>query len=426
MNKCIKCGLPLKTGETTQSDNPKCEICLRYEKKWAEYDFEKAYEDFNSIINFYKSKNKTYDCIVPISGGKDSTYVLHYLRQVLKLNTLAVNYDNGFQSNEAYINLKRVIEKTGSAYISYRLPWDKLRQLNKHYTLQSGGDICGTCNMGVSHAIYKIAATEGVPLIIWGYSSIHENTPVFAGKRYCREKMYRNALAGSPAEKYVETITYDHFKRENNLLSLYLYNYIPYNEIEIIDTLKSDYGWKEPKHGSNKADCDIFNTANYFKINHNGYGRINIKYSALVRDNQISKEEAQNIIRKKETSKKPNEMSEVFRKIGLNVDEVVAAKSRRLDFVEQVNDVNTLQCLLNEKMELHEKIDLLINFLKPEVERDGGTIEFDRIENNFLFFKLGGDCRGCFLQQVMTNYIDTLLIRFIPELNGSFPVYELN
>lgn len=426
MDRCIKCGLPIKKSETSHSMNLECEICFRYEKKWSGYDFKKANTEFIKIIQFYKLKHNKYDCIVPISGGKDSTYVLHYLRKVHKLNTLAVNYDNGFQSPEAYLNLKKAVEKTGSAYISYKLTWEKLQQLYKHYTLQSGGDICGTCNMGVSHAIYKIASAENVPLIIWGYSSIHENTPVYAGKRYCREKMYSKALKNSKAEKYIEEITYDHFKRENKLLSLYLFNYLPYNETEIVETLKREYDWKEPEHGSNKADCNIFNTANYFKFKHNGYGRINIKYSALVRDNQISKEEAIEIIKKQETGKKPEEMLEVLDKIGLSDKEVLGAKTRRLDFVEQVNDVNILQKMTKVKLKLNEKIDILFKFLKPEVERDGGIIEFIKIENSFLYFKLGGDCRGCFLQQVMTNYIDTLLIRYIPELNGSFPVYELN
>ncbi len=425
MNNCINCGLPLKNKETTNSNDSICEICHRYKKKWSNYNFNQAYDEFLQITEFYKAKNNKYDCIVPISGGKDSTFVLHYLSKTLKLNTLAVNYDNGFQTPEAYLNLKKVIEKTGSAYISYKLPWRKLQKLYKHYTLQSGGDICGTCNMGVSHAVYKIAAIEKVPLIIWGYSSIHENTPVYAGKRYCREKMFRKAIKNTPANKYVESITYDHYKRNNNLLSLFMFNYIPYNESEIIATLQAEYGWEKPSHGSNKADCDIFNTANYFKIKHNGYGRINIKYSALVRDKQISKEEAFKTIQKKETGERPVEIHEVLNRIELSVDDFLKAKSRRLDFVEEVNDVEALQESISNVDSVNSKVAVLFEFIKPEIERDGGTIKYEKIENNLLYFKLGGDCKGCFLQQVMTNYIDTLLLRYIPELDGSFPVYEL-
>ena len=380
MNKCNNCGLPLKNEETTNSNDSICEICHRYKKKWSNYNFNQAYDEFLQITEFYNAKENKYDCIVPISGGKDSTYVLHYLSKTLKLNTLAVNYHNGFQTPEAYVNLKKVVEKTGSAYISYKLPWSKLQKLYKHYTLQSGGDICGTCNMGVSHAVYKIAAIEKVPLIVWGYSSIHENTPVFAGKRYCREKMFRRAVKSTTANKYVNSITYDHYKRNNNLLSLFMFNYIPYDELKIIETLKAEYDWEEPSHGSNKADCDIFNTANYFKILHNGYGRINIKYSALVRDKQISKEKAFKTIQRQETGEKPIEMQGVLDRIELSVDDILKAKSRRLDFVEEVNNIKDLYISINNVENINNKIEVLFEFLKPEIERDGGTIEFIKIE----------------------------------------------
>ncbi|MEZ5195353.1 MAG: NifU family protein [Bacteroidales bacterium] len=425
MKKCSQCGLPLKHEETSHTGGSVCEICFRYEKKWRNYDFKKAYKELVKIIEFYQTKKNKYDCIVPISGGKDSTYVLHYLKRVMKLNTLAVNYDNGFQTQQAYLNLKKAIEKTGSAYISYRLPWEKLQQLYKDYTLKSGGDICGTCNMGVSHAIYKIADSEKTPLIIWGYSSIHENTPIFEGKRYCREKMYRKAIIDCPANSYADEISYDYYKRRNDFVSLYLFNYIPYDETEILNTLKNEYEWEEATHGSNKADCDIFNISNYYKVKNNGYGRLNIKYAALIRDGQIEKDKAYEILTKQETGALPIETESVLRRIDVSLNELENAKGRRLDYVQKVNDVRVLEPLKDLNGNTREKLKRLLQYLKPEVKRDGGTIEFVRIENGFLYFKLGGDCKGCFLQQVMTNYIDSLLIRYIPELNGSFPVYDI-
>lgn len=423
--KCVNCGLPLKKNETVNGQSPVCEICIRYDKKWLNYNYDSAYKEFEKIIDFYKAKGNKYDCIVPVSGGKDSTYVLHYLKKKMNLNTLAVNYDNGFQSTEAYFNLKKIIDQTGSAYISYKLPWNILKKLYKSYTIKSGGDICGTCNMGVSHAVYKIAANEGVPLIIWGYSPVHENTPIYEGKRYCREKMYRSVIKDTVAEPFIDYLAYDHYKRENHLLSIYLFNYIPYNEEEIKNTLKADYSWMEAKHGSNKADCEIFNLANYYKIRNNGYGRINIKYSALLRDQQISKPDAITAINKLEKASLPSDANKFLGKIELTTEDLEKAKGKRLDYVDQVNTPEKFLQLISSKDPVNKKVETLIGILKPEVERDGGTVELVKIENNLLYFKLGGDCKGCFLQQVMTNYIDTLLLRYIPELNGSFPVYEL-
>jgi Fe-S cluster biogenesis protein NfuA len=344
----------------------------------------------------------------------------------MNLNTLAVNYDNGFQTKEAYMNLKHAVEKTGSAYISYRPPWDMLKVLYRDYTRNSGGDICGTCNMGVSHAVYKIADAEQVPLIIWGYSPKHENTPIYEGKRYCREKMYRNAIQGTAAAEYFDYLAYDHFKRRNKLLSIYLFNYIPYDEEVIKSVLKSEYGWKAAAHGSNKADCDIFKVSNYYKIRQNGYGRINVKYAALVRDGQMKKEKALQAIAERETGEVPAETAEVLGRIDLTPAELENAKGRRLDFVENVENETQYQELKESSGSVEERVALMFKYLEPEVKRDGGEIAFVKLEDNFLYFKLGGDCRGCFLQQVMTNYIDTLLVRFVPELKGSLPVYDLD
>jgi Fe-S cluster biogenesis protein NfuA len=279
--------------------------------------------------------------------------------------------------------------------------------------------------MGVSHTVYKWADVEKVPLIIWGYSPIHENTPIYEGKRYCREKMYRNALKGTDSEQYSEIITYDHFKRKNKFLSLYFFNYFRYDETRIIQTLENEYNWSPAKHGSNKADCEIFNVSNYFKIKQNGYGRINIKYSALVRDRQIPLQEALKMISSKETGEEPEDINDVLGKISLTKEYLQGCHSRRLDFVEKFDFNKEFLQLENFKGNSNQKAEILINIIRPEIVRDGGTIEFCGINDGFLMFKLGGDCVGCFLQQVETNYIDTLITRYIPELKGSFPVYDL-
>ena len=78
MKSCSKCLLP-ETHETIEFDNHGvCNICNQHKFKKEKIDWFKKSEEFNNIINKYRSKYP-YDCIVPFSGGKDSVFTLYKL-----------------------------------------------------------------------------------------------------------------------------------------------------------------------------------------------------------------------------------------------------------------------------------------------------------------------------------------------------------
>ena len=82
---CNRCILPETKPDLNIDENGLCSACLYYDQR-SEIDWEKRREEFHQVIDQYRSKDETnYDCIVPVSGGKDSTYqVLTLLREGLK------------------------------------------------------------------------------------------------------------------------------------------------------------------------------------------------------------------------------------------------------------------------------------------------------------------------------------------------------
>ena len=95
LKKCNSCNIP-ETYETIEFDNKgKCNICSQHEYKNSKIDWTKRKNDFEKIINHYKDKND-YDCIVPFSGGKDSTYTLFKLVNDYKIKPLVVQFNHGF------------------------------------------------------------------------------------------------------------------------------------------------------------------------------------------------------------------------------------------------------------------------------------------------------------------------------------------
>ena len=75
-------------------------------------------KELDRIFNFYRSKGEKYNCLVPISGGLDSTYVLYVCKKVYNLRTLAFNFNDGFQSEIAKENMKNSVKKLNVDFIT--------------------------------------------------------------------------------------------------------------------------------------------------------------------------------------------------------------------------------------------------------------------------------------------------------------------
>jgi len=96
--------------------------------------------EFTSLMERYRGKGE-YDVLVPISGGKDSMYVLYAARRLFNLNVLAYNFDNGFQSPAATQNIQRAVTKLGTDFMVFKPREDLLHQLYRIF-LTRAGEFC--------------------------------------------------------------------------------------------------------------------------------------------------------------------------------------------------------------------------------------------------------------------------------------------
>ena len=93
MKHCARCGLP-ETYETIEFDvNNICNICHQHQYKKDKVDWASRKEMFENMLEEYRGKYD-YDCIVPFSGGKDSTFTLYYLVKKYKLKPLVVQFNH--------------------------------------------------------------------------------------------------------------------------------------------------------------------------------------------------------------------------------------------------------------------------------------------------------------------------------------------
>ena len=111
---CKKCVMDTTDPSITFSDNGICDNCNQFENITKQYWFDKQNDkkSFNNIIKKVKSSKKgNYDCILGLSGGIDSSYLLHYAVTKLNLNPLVFHVDGGWNSDISVSNIKFLVSK---------------------------------------------------------------------------------------------------------------------------------------------------------------------------------------------------------------------------------------------------------------------------------------------------------------------------
>ena len=109
LRSCNNCLLP-ETYETLElaSDDSSCNMCEGTEFKQKEVDWSKRRKLLDKVIEKFRGKGD-YDCLIPFSGGKDSTYTLYYLLKEYNIKPLVVRFNHGFYRSKMEKNVERTL-----------------------------------------------------------------------------------------------------------------------------------------------------------------------------------------------------------------------------------------------------------------------------------------------------------------------------
>jgi N-acetyl sugar amidotransferase len=350
LKRCARCVLPETYPQIKYDVNGVCNVCLDYDQKWSSWKtggWEETNEKLSKIVSNLRKLRLKYDCLVPFSGGKDSAYVLYVCKNIYKLNVLAFNFNNGFQTEEARRNIYHEIDLLDIDLVTLRPRWGLMKELYKSFLL-TGGEACTPCNIGIELGAYRIARQEKIPLIIWGYSPrTEERSPkeIYAyNKKYFLNVIQRNMPKGvisgsiygdlenntpfdrSIINRKIYNLSHKFFINMDSLKFAVLFNtplrlnlpeYIEWNENELFDLLKKKLLWEESRMGKEHMDCEISPVKTYLRYLRWGFSSKTQKYSALVRDKQMDRDTALNLI--KDEGNVPEEsLNKLFSKLDLN------------------------------------------------------------------------------------------------------------
>jgi N-acetyl sugar amidotransferase len=310
LNYCIRCCMPETQEGQSLDELGFCNVCRSSEDKM-KIDWQKRRLELEKILNTAKLTHKqdTYDCLIPISGGKDSMYQLHVLVREYGMRPLAVTFSHNWYSSIGMYNLLNCLEVFDVDHIMFTPRRKKVNSLAKK-SLEQIGDACWHCHAGIGAFPLKIAKDYGIKLVIWG-ESISESSsrgtyskPLFkfdqdyflkVSAKVSSEKMVTPDMDDRDLKTF-ETLNADQYAQAE-IEGIHLGDFIYWDEERQTEFIKKEYDWRETNvEGTYKryksAECimpGVHDFANYLK---RGYGRASFHASADVRAGIITRQEA--------------------------------------------------------------------------------------------------------------------------------------
>lgn len=301
MVTCNKCVLDDSIGEINFDSEGVCNYCHLHDEMEKQYPVGKKGEKIlNKLCDEIKSagKGNYYDCIVGASGGTDSSYILHLMAKQ-GLRCLAVHYDNGWNTETAFENMRKVCDKLEIPLKIITPDTELFNKICKTFLLADVSDADVINDIALATVLYQAAETYNVDYIINGHSFRTEGTAptglTYMDAKYI-ESVYKeftgDTLVGKDypnmwLEKWLEWMLIHRIKRVRPLY------YVDYDKDKVKELLVKEYGWTDygKSHGENEYTMFISNYYQPLKFN---IDLMKVIYSGQVRSGFMTRDFALN------------------------------------------------------------------------------------------------------------------------------------
>lgn len=165
---CSKCLFPETKPDLFFNEEGVCSACVAADQKDNSIDWKQREIDFNTIIDKYKKGPNEigYDCLIPVSGGKDSTYQAYFMKEVCGLNPLCVCFETTNLTELGQANIDN-ISKMGIDVIYFKKNYKAYRSMVVE-GFKRVGDEMWPNHLGIFTIPIHIAVKFNIPLVIWG------------------------------------------------------------------------------------------------------------------------------------------------------------------------------------------------------------------------------------------------------------------
>jgi asparagine synthetase B (glutamine-hydrolysing) len=348
LKRCTKCILPETYPYVDFDEHGVCRYCRTWKK--IEPRGEQALLD---AVEPFRAKDGSPDVIVAFSGGRDSSYGLHYVKTVLGMNPVAFTYDWGMVTDLARRNQARVCGKLGVEHIIRSADitakrryvrknveaWLKKPELGM-VTLLMAGD-----KEFYAHA-RQLRKETGIKLVIFCAGNMIEDAPYKTGLMGVYQDDHGNTLTGMSLRNKIGMLGYfaKNYLRNPSYLNeslldtanafrqtflvkddfLYLWHYLRWNEDTIVDTIRREYDWEiaEDTRTTWRIGDGTAAFYNYIYQTIAGFTEDECMLANMVREGMIDRDEA---MRRAEEYGKPRwpSIREYAQLIGFSAEEAL-------------------------------------------------------------------------------------------------------
>jgi N-acetyl sugar amidotransferase len=322
MKYCNNCLMPETAESLTFDEDGICSVCRQVEYKHKSIDWRARARELDTIIEKTRGKYD-YDCIIPFSGGKDSTFTLWYLVTQKKLKPLVVRFDHGFYRQTLEENNLRTFRRLGVDVINFTPNWQVVRKL-MFEALRRRGDFCWHCHTGIFAYPMWVSLKQNIPLVIWGeptaeYASFYS----YDEKEEVDERRFNafvnlginaedmigmldDSVSDYPiTERDLKPYTYPLASelRKQRTQSILLGYYIPWDVKTQVEIISRELGWKgdqvegvPPEYNYEKIECFMQGVRDYIKYLKRGFGRTTHLASIDIRNHRLTRAEGEKLV----------------------------------------------------------------------------------------------------------------------------------
>jgi len=320
LNYCKRCVYPDTKPQLVFDENGICSACKNHELK-EKIDWKSKEKELKEILEKFRSKNNYYDCIIPVSGGKDSHFQTYTIKEKFGLNPLVVNFHPLDQTEIGKKNLDN-LKKLGVDCIEFS-PNPNVYLKLARFGLKKLGDFQWPEHIGIFTVPVQIAVKYKIPLIIWGENPqfeygqptdisidtildrkwLEKNGGYFLDKIKPQD-MIKHGFELNDIQPYLYPS--DEEINQAGVTGIFLGSYIKWDIFKQLETVKT-IGFQEndePIEGTfNKwENLDVYFTVfhDYFKFLKYGFGRATDHASIEIMHGRISREQGLKLVKQYE------------------------------------------------------------------------------------------------------------------------------